>query len=133
MKKPDVLSENPFNSNSDEQFERLCWSVYEQGKNDQNTADRAYHEPLIKELLDKQASLMLSLHAVDDAIQQAKQETAREIFDAYDKYLDIIGKDISSMMGLLVSHGWSSKLVKEGEQCQTNIEELKSKYLSKRE
>lgn len=58
---PVVSEENPFNSNSEKQAERLCWAAYELGKKEQRDADLSY-------------------------IQQEGQRVANKIFEEIEKH-----------------------------------------------
>jgi len=53
----------------------------------------------------------------------------REIFEAYDAYIELLGEEIDSLMGLAISHGWQSSKVEAGEKCRAGIQSLKDKWL----
>jgi len=65
-------------------------------------------------------------------IQQAKAEVAREIFEAYDSYIKLLGEEIDSLMDLAISHGWQSSRVEAGEKCRAGIQSLKSRFLKEK-
>jgi len=66
---------------------------------------------------------------IEQLIQQAKADVAREIFEAYDSYIKLLGEEIDSLMSLAISHGWQSSKVEAGEKCRAGIQSLKDKWL----
>jgi hypothetical protein len=72
------------------------------------------------------------LQKINPLIRQAKAEI-REIFEAYDPYVKLLGEEIDELFGLAFAHGWRSKRVKAGNKCRVRIDSLKSKYLQEEE
>jgi hypothetical protein len=138
MNKPDVLS--------DEQLREWCQSHQErcnyecgtmgtlscrlQAQRD-NTWQKAqdYYEPLAKENENLKTALAEYWVILTERLEEARAEVVREMVEAYDAYIAVISKDIDSLIGLAVSHGWKSSQIVAGEKCRANIESLKSKYL----
>lgn len=63
-----------------------------------------------------------------DDIERLKREVAKEIFKVYDRYVEALEVENSSLIGLADSHGWRSSGVELGKKCRHEIESLKSKY-----
>lgn len=52
----------------------------------------------------------------------------KEIFRAYDKYIEALEDENSSLVGLAYVHGWRSSQVEFGRTCRAKIKELKKKW-----
>ncbi len=53
----------------------------------------------------------------------------KELIQAYVEYIELLGEELKSMSGLVVAHGWKSKLVEKGEVCRKNIAYLEHKLI----
>lgn len=61
---------------------------------------------------------------IEQLIQQAKADVAREIFEAYDAYIESLGSDLNKLTQLVIKHEREHK---------TKILSLKDKWLKKAE
>jgi hypothetical protein len=124
MEKPPVLSHKQIQKwvETQDANEIICLGVSEIERRAQRDAD--------VEWLMSQAGVKISL---DSALrwerQQARQETAREIFEAYDAYIKLLGEEIDTLAPLAIAHGWRSVRQEAGEKCRQKIEGLKAKYI----
>jgi len=76
------------------------------------------------------ASIRNVAEAQRDADYKHEQAMIREIFEAYDAYVKLLGEEIDALVGLHIAHGgWQSPRVKAGEECRTRIQSLKDKFL----
>ena len=61
---------------------------------------------------------------VDEMIAEAR----KELSDAYDEYIKLLGDENSELTGLAFAHGWKSTRYQAGIDCRKKIEQLKQKY-----
>ncbi len=61
-----------------------------------------------------------------DAYVESKLEQARkEIVDAYDEYVQLLGDELNEVVGLAAAHGWVSSRAEAGEKLRARIAKLK--------
>lgn len=49
----------------------------------------------------------------------------KELVDAYEKYIQLLGEEINDMHGLAYVHGWKSQRAGAGQQCREQIAKAK--------
>jgi hypothetical protein len=56
---------------------------------------------------------------------EAEQRGIRKAIDTYEPYIELLGKEIDSLLGVAVAHGWQSSNAEAGEKCREKIAQLK--------
>ena len=54
-----------------------------------------------------------------------RKQIAKEIFEIYDKYIELLVAEIDDLCGLALVHGWKSSRVELGRKCRDAIQQLK--------
>lgn len=103
-------------------YDKLLDEIYEQWLKSKDTVGDL-------QLITAEAQRDADVAYYESLIQQAKAEVAREIFEAYDAYIKLLGEEIDTLAPLAIAHGWRSIREEAGQQCREKIEGLKAKYI----
>lgn len=57
--------------------------------------------------------------------QRYRRNKLSDLIEAYDSYIDLLGKEINDLVGFAASHGWRSSRYEAGCECRENIEKQK--------
>ena len=62
---------------------------------------------------------------VRQPVGRSLDPVVRQLIEAYDGYLALLGEELNSLTGVAYVHGWRSSRVEEGKAWRAKIEELK--------
>jgi hypothetical protein len=60
--------------------------------------------------------------------QEAIQSAQKELVEAYEEYIKLIGDEIQDLAGLAIAHGYNSTRGEAGKKCREKIANLKQEY-----
>jgi hypothetical protein len=63
-----------------------------------------------------------------EAMETYASQGVKELVEAYDSYIKILGDEISDLAGLAFAHGWQSRNVELGMQARERVKEELANY-----